>query len=371
MTIDDCVDLDVLAECAGTDVRTLRDLNPELLQWCTPPGEKAYRLRIPSGAGAHFTDAYAKVPDSMKRDWIVHTVRRGETLGGIAARYGVTSGILQETNRLKSTRVLSVGSTLVIPVPKGSDRHAALVAASSASEPARTISRTRAVPTTARMQRALAQAAQRSPDQRDGKVQLIYRVKRGDTIGHIAEWYEVRAADIRNWNDIAYGRFIRPGQELEVYVSEKDASRLKNIDRLTFAEKQSRVNTGDPDGDAGADEANYTVRSGDTLDEIARDHGVSVVQIKRWNNLRSSLIRAGDRLVIHESAENMRLVDAKTAATKPADGKMVIYVVKRGDTLWDIAKAYAVTPDDLRAWNDLGKNSIRAGQELVIHRNGN
>ncbi|MGB5875610.1 MAG: lytic transglycosylase domain-containing protein, partial [Bacteroidota bacterium] len=49
VTVDDCVDLKILARCASTDVSTLRDLNPELIQWCTPPGTKEYRLRVPSG----------------------------------------------------------------------------------------------------------------------------------------------------------------------------------------------------------------------------------------------------------------------------------------------------------------------------------
>ena len=46
----------------------------------------------------------------------------------------------------------------------------------------------------------------------------------------------------------------------------------------------------------------------------------------------------------------------------------VVYVVKKGDTLWDIAKAFAVTPSDLKEWNDLARNKIVAGQELVIKK---
>ncbi len=47
VTVDDCVDLDVLADCAGTTAETLRELNPELIQWCTPPNYRGYKLRVP------------------------------------------------------------------------------------------------------------------------------------------------------------------------------------------------------------------------------------------------------------------------------------------------------------------------------------
>ncbi len=68
VTLDGCVDLDVLAECASTDVQTLRELNPELIQWCTPPGLADYELRVPVGAVDKFKERYAAVPDDQKRN---------------------------------------------------------------------------------------------------------------------------------------------------------------------------------------------------------------------------------------------------------------------------------------------------------------
>jgi membrane-bound lytic murein transglycosylase D len=374
VTVDDCVDLDVLADCAATDVETLRDLNPELLHWCTPPGAKAYKFRIPEGQSAHFRQQYSQLSESMKRDWIVHTVRRGETLGGIAARYGISAGVVAETNRLKSTKRLSVGSTLAIPVPKGSSRHASLIASSAASEKDRSASRTRVVRSKSRLEKALAQGARRAEEKPKGKSRLNYSVKRGDTIGHIAEWFACRAADIRNWNDIPYGRPIRAGQELEIYVADHLASKYRSVDEMSFAEKERQFRPGASNRkDLVAEETgNYIVRAGDTLEDISEENGVSIEQVKRWNNLNSSTIRVGQRLLIHDSAKNLKIVDAPSVPRnrEHKDGKVIVYVVKRGDTLWDIARAHEVSTEELRDWNDLRKNGIRAGQELRIHMNG-
>jgi membrane-bound lytic murein transglycosylase D len=368
--VEDGIELDLLADCAGTDVGTLRDLNPELLQWCTPPGIKNYALRIPKGGSAKFLAKYAAIPPTAKRDWIVHTVRRGETLGGIAAQYGITVDVLKETNRLAPAKRLSVGKQVVIPVPRGSDRFAALVASSARMEAAREGGR-RSVDKN-RVARALAHATRHTSTQPSGTTRVVYTVKKGDTIGHIAEWFDCRTADIRNWNDIAYGNYIRPGQELEIFV-DGDAAPYKRIDEMTFAQKEALGKASKRSAaPAYADNSgSYKVKSGETLESIAHDHGVSIDQLKRWNKLHNSRIRSGQLLVIHESAEHVRLVtpnNKPTASTTQKDPKEVVYIVKKGDTLWDIAKAFAVSTEELKEWNDLGRNRIVAGQELLIKK---
>jgi len=278
--------------------------------------------------------------------------------------------VLQETNRLKSTKRLSVGSTIVVPVPRGSSKHTLQFNPGSVADdtpPVRTHANGRA-----KLERALAHAQRRAEDVPDGKKKIIYTVKRGDTIGHIAEWFACRSADVRNWNDIPYGRPIRAGQDLEVYVDDAKVAKYNRINQLSFDEKEKmfRGQRRSVPEQTGDDAGSYLVKEGETLEVIARDHGVTIAQIKRWNNLTSSTIRIGQRLVIHESAENVRIV-AQEHPQQPAksrNGKDVIYVVKKGDTLWEIARAHEVSPEDLKGWNALKKNRIHAGQELVIRK---
>ncbi len=74
--INDCVDLRVLAKCAGTEVEILQELNPELLREYTPAGVTGYRLRIPVGKKDTFEKSYAQIPADQKKQWVMHKVRK-------------------------------------------------------------------------------------------------------------------------------------------------------------------------------------------------------------------------------------------------------------------------------------------------------
>jgi LysM repeat protein len=201
---------------------------------------------------------------------------------------------------------------------------------------------------------------------------LVYRVKLGDTLGHIAEWYECRAAELRNWNDIPYGSPIRVDQEITVWVPADRADYFAEVDELTFTAKQRRIRgVAEPAPStsiAAKGGTLYRIKPGDTLERIAQDNGVSVEQVKLWNNLSSSRIIAGRDLLIHPEAEKVRLLGADETPPQVASGnESIIYVVKRGDTLWDIARAHDVTPEALKSWNALSRSKIYAGQELIIY----
>ena len=379
VSIDDCVDLDVLAQCASTDVETLRELNPELIQWCTPPATKGYRLRVPKGGEVRFNELYAGVPDEQKRNWVVHTIRKGETLGGISKKYGIAVGIIQQTNNLKSTKKLSAGGTLVIPVPRSFETTRTRLALADRSE---AVSRkqsslgTRKANGKMRMQKELTRASLQAPANVADKTKLAYRVKKGDTMGHIASWYGCRAADVRNWNDIPYGKPIVAGSALVVWVSKDELKRYSRIDEMSFAEKEATV-TGTRttvQNDEGVPEGSsrYFVKSGDSLEKIAKAYGISVKQLQRWNKLRSTRITVGQELLIHNEAQQIKLQATATLgnAKKKAIGEepYILYVVKKGDTLWDIARAHNVGQTDLLAWNHLDRSRIYPGKELVIYK---
>ena len=92
--------------------------------------------------------------------------------------------------------------------------------------------------------------------------------------------------------------------------------------------------------------------------------------LRRFNHLRTSRIVPGQELVIHDEGHVPAHAEAKvTQGVKPgANGENVlIYTVKKGDTIWEIARAHNVEPRDLKSWNDITRNKIFAGQELIIH----
>ncbi|MGB2867659.1 MAG: transglycosylase SLT domain-containing protein, partial [Bacteroidota bacterium] len=236
--VNDCIDLKVLAQCAGTTADSLRELNPELLQWCTPPGITGYRLRVPLGSSDSFAVRYAQIPEEQKRDWAIHTVKRGETISSIARKYSLSTSIIKEVNNIRSDRRLSVGKSLAIPVPREFADRAKVPFDYNPQQ--RKINFGAAKTYAAKADRArVARTARGALKAPNGKTKVVYHVKRGDTIGHVAEWYGVRASDIRNWNDIAYGSFIHAGQALAVWVDPSKADKLSPIDLMSFTDKQS------------------------------------------------------------------------------------------------------------------------------------
>lgn len=137
------------------------------------------------------------------------------------------------------------------------------------------------------------------PDKYD---KLTYTVQSGDNVGFIADWYDVRASDLRYWNNINRD-IIRTGQKLVIYKPKGSSARYEALNGMSFAQKQQfagrtvptagsspsipAVSEG-PDHDSGG-YITYTVRQGDTLWEIARKYpGISESDIARLNNLSNA-----------------------------------------------------------------------------------
>jgi len=111
----------------------------------------------------------------------------------------------------------------------------------------------------------------------------------------------------------------------------------------------------------------YKVKPGDALGVIASKHGVSVNELREWNNLSSNLIKVGQELTIHPEkvkqsgevtsgslAENSRGINSKT------------YTVKPGDSLWIISQKHSLTIEQIKRLNNLNSNTIKPGQTLII-----
>ncbi len=157
---------------------------------------------------------------------------------------------------------------------------------------------------------------------------LIYTVKPGDNVGYIADWYDVRASDLRYWNNIRRN-LIRSGQKLVIYKPRGQAGKYRDLEEMNFADKQRFAGRAVPSssvGSAGTGSSSaggpssataqasaagnspdgyvtYTVKPGDTLWEIAREYpGVTETDIARLNNItRSDRIRPGQVIRIRRA----------------------------------------------------------------------
>lgn len=182
--IEKSADLSILAQSAGISLSTLRKYNPELRQSATPT--KSYNLRLPIGKKDLFEKKYAALPESKRfaPQYITHRVRSEENLGSISRKYRVSIHNIAAVNKIRNRHKIKVGQVLTIPVRGGTK-----VSYSSASS-----------------------------TQPSGAKKEVYTVKKGDTLGQIADNYRVQARQIRSWNGIKYGQYIFPGQKIILWL---------------------------------------------------------------------------------------------------------------------------------------------------------
>ncbi len=176
------LDLDVLAQRAGLDAGNLADLNPALKQRLTP-ASGTYQLAVPCGLGLNIAETIAAIPPSERVRRFLHVIKKGDTPGAIARKYGSSVDAIMAANGIRNPRALRIGRTLI--VPRGPvaayERHTA------ASAPSR---------------KAHAHAATKR-----------YVVRRGDTLYRIARRFGTSTGELQKRNNLA-DEMIRPGDVL-------------------------------------------------------------------------------------------------------------------------------------------------------------
>ena len=186
--LENSADLAVLARVAGIKVKQLRNYNPELRQSATPT-DNPYLLKLPNGKKDQFLARWNSIPESERfaPQFIVHRVRNGESLWTISKKYGTSIHDIAAVNKLRNRHKIRVGNKLKIPMKGASLR---TWGTKDNGGPA-------------------------------GHYKVTYKVKRGDTLGQIAEDYKTNASKIRRWNRLKYGAsIIYPGQKLKIWVKE-------------------------------------------------------------------------------------------------------------------------------------------------------
>lgn len=225
------VDLTTAARAAGVGRRVLEELNPALLRGCTPPGAGAYPLRVPPGRGASVAEALERLPPERRLSFERYRVRPGDTLWGIARRFDTRVAAISELNRIRSARSLRPGQELVVPVPRGFKprrRPADRVAGADGYrvKPGDTLwGIARRFGTSVeelRRWNGLGRSSLLRPGQvlrvRPERVAsgAVHVVEPGDTLWGIARRYGVELSDLLDLNGWGPDRMLRPGDEVRV-----------------------------------------------------------------------------------------------------------------------------------------------------------
>ena len=258
-----------------------------------------------------------------------YTVSKGDSLWSIAKKFNVSVEELKAANNL-SSNLLNIGQSLVIP----------------------------------------SQEEQPTPGE-----YTVYIVKSGDSLYSIANRYDITVNDLIEYNNLSSTN-LSIGQQLLIPAitvddSQYDTYIVKSGDTLYQIASRYNVSVNElmdinnlssnvlsigqkilvpkttieqPVGN----EITYTVQSGDSLYQIASRYGISVNELKNYNNLTSNLLSIGQQLKIPTASEG------------------VTYVVKSGDNLYSIASRYNTTVDEIKMKNNLSSNLLNIGQILII-----
>ena len=311
VTTPKSVALNVAANLMNMPVSELRRLNAGLSYGVAPAD---YQLVVPKGKAGALKTALLTMPQEVATRSIAApaaaprlshiTLRRGETLWHLAQRAGVSITNLKRWNHIRSARDLQVGQRLVV-YGTGGLRHA-----------------------------VYAQNSQ------------PLRVRPGNTLSQLAQRAGVSVHDLMRWNHIRSARDLQVGEILHIRGGGSAPAPV-----YTAARSHQRL----------------TVRPGESLWQIAQRAGVGVSVLAHANHLTGrTVLHPGQVLNIPAhtvvAAINHR---QERAATR---GQTTTYVVRQGDTLWQIAQQFHVQPHSLMQWNRLASASdIQPGSRLTIY----
>jgi len=109
------LDIDVIAVCADTTVKEIRDLNPELRRWSTPPGLSHYVIRIPKGTKKIFNENLAEIPEDEQFSIETYKAKKGDNLKKIAKKVGVPVNAILAMNSMSGIEKIDAGEKIKIP----------------------------------------------------------------------------------------------------------------------------------------------------------------------------------------------------------------------------------------------------------------
>ena len=215
-------DLRVIADYLDLPLEQLKELNPHVLRWATPPDDTEFELNLPVGYAKPYAEKVAPLPDDKRILFRHHRVSSGETLSHIARRYGVSISAITETNKISARRIIRIGQSLVIPI-------------SGITVPGDSLAR-------------VAGTTQPGPPSPPPQV---YRIRRGDSLSTIAGRFGLSIGDIKEWNRMSSNLLIA-GESL-----------------ILRTPRATPSTSGEGSNSSPNQRLVYRVRRGDTLSKIA------------------------------------------------------------------------------------------------------
>jgi murein DD-endopeptidase MepM/ murein hydrolase activator NlpD len=327
----------------------------------------------------------------------MHTVRKGDTLYGLAKRYGVTVNELKQLNNLSGSS-LSIGQQLKVKPLKPE------------TKPKPKQEKKPVVSTPQPTQDTQNQPEEITADE-TGATYVIHTVKRGDSLFEISKRYGVTVTQIKQLNNLRNNR-IDPGQKLRIKQDKPAATPPKPAEKKPVViqeqppapekrEVQPPVvavadtavtGTSTPPAEADYSKINpallpedyfHTVKAKENLYRISLGAGITLQDLLKYNNFPDEhvLIKPGQKLIIKDPVGYLAPGAGAAQTTQPEisqpgtelaytapDSVLIekVYIVQRKDTLFKIARENNMTVEQLKRLNNLTSNNLKVGQRLYI-----
>ena len=238
-----------------------------------------------------------------------------------------------------------------------------------------------------------------------------YKVRKGDNLSQIASKYDVTISDLKNWNRLK-NNYAPLGRNLKIYSFDKIQKTVETELEIAVAQveplKKDDIIVAKVDNKQTKEDKKFfsekiitykdvtkihKVAKGDNLSDIASKYDVSLNDIKKWNKLTSNNVTLGANLKIIKSEkvistirkelnqvaasdrQEVAVVDSKSKENNSeesngnTDSNEKIegyYIVKKGETLFSIARTQGVTTQQLKDWNRLVDNNVKVGSQIII-----
>ena len=272
-------------------------------------------------------DQIIKIPqDNLPAaDYIIHIVKKGETLWSIAQKYNLSVDLILATNNIANSELISIGQEMKIPSHKNAVDETNVVSQAVIDKKNKNIDNN------------ISQPEKAKP--------IVYTVKAGDNLWNISRKYGVSVEVISSVNNLKEKDLLSLGQKLEIPAI---GGRISDSNQ----KQEPTIIT-------------YTVVKGDTLWSISRKYDVKMTSIISVNNLKEiSRLSIGQKLKL--PITNMDIAKAE-GYSQDAAAEEIIYYVKKGESLWSISREYNVKLESIIAANSITDASkISTGQQLRI-----
>ncbi|MDB5270117.1 MAG: hypothetical protein JWP58_3157 [Hymenobacter sp.] len=404
--------------CGYDDSLYLTRFNPELRRAALPAGYRPYVVRFPAAAAVHFGEAdrntlldYCQPATELPRPlaflpprldgvepWVnrsllaasagpraeaaeatprfrrvPHKVKRGETLASLAERFEVSQSQLRRWNELPKGRPLKPGRELVVFVPLPAA--APSKAVETVVVPAVALAPTARVRSTVSDGEAAARREQAEANAREvARLQDVIRQEK---------MQDVRLAAIRQRQAVQQAAAEAQARIAARRLAQTQAAETKrNETKASVAAAAPAADeTDEPTPIAVAETGPYTVRKGDNLTKLAREHSLTVAQLMAWNKMSSETVVPGERLVFRAPAHSEEASETPRKSAKPvaptvANAKQSmpenrletpkVHLVQPGDTLFNISRRFGVSVQTLRELNHLASDEVKLGQKLLV-----